>query len=288
MGNEVNLNPEHIFSILDKADGKADQKINASIWNQFAQICGGNKIQSEISQSDAMRSITTYISRATEATKKKIAEFVNKKSKDLEKNQTQNPQTNKPRLEVQPEQADRTRVAQSKPKLVPNSYNPIDGPITSKTLVSDPKTPINETLLLQAFDNVLNKILNGKNSVLKGQAAAYLKAAKEKNVNPFILMGITMHESANGTSNLAKNKNNVGGLLGKNGGITYKSVPDSISAAGNVVKNNYNNGRQTLEDLAMKGNYVCENNAGRKKWLGSVVNFAEKIRQEYNRLLKTA
>ncbi len=49
---------------LDKADGKYDGKISASVWNEYAKGYGGNEIQNEIDVVDAMNSITTYSVRA--------------------------------------------------------------------------------------------------------------------------------------------------------------------------------------------------------------------------------
>lgn len=48
---------------LDKADGKQDGKISASVWNEYAKAHGGNEIQDEINVVDAMNSITTYMVR---------------------------------------------------------------------------------------------------------------------------------------------------------------------------------------------------------------------------------
>ena len=82
MGNEINLNPETIYRRLDELDGglgtdnKGETFIRKSIWNEFADICGGKHINEQITKDDAMRSIKTYIQRATADTKKKIAQFL--------------------------------------------------------------------------------------------------------------------------------------------------------------------------------------------------------------------
>ena len=46
---------------LDAADGTKDGKINASIWNEFAQEHGGKTIKESIDVETAMNSITTYV-----------------------------------------------------------------------------------------------------------------------------------------------------------------------------------------------------------------------------------
>ena len=60
---------------LDKADGTADGKISASVWNKYAKEHGGNTIKNEISVNDAMNSITSYEVRnaKNKVTEKKIA-----------------------------------------------------------------------------------------------------------------------------------------------------------------------------------------------------------------------
>ena len=53
---------------LDKADGKQDGKISASIWNEYARAHGGKEIKNEINVIDATNSITTYsVREQTEA-----------------------------------------------------------------------------------------------------------------------------------------------------------------------------------------------------------------------------
>ena len=46
---------------LDAADGTKDGKINASIWNEFAQEHGGKTIKESIDVETAMKSITSYV-----------------------------------------------------------------------------------------------------------------------------------------------------------------------------------------------------------------------------------
>ena len=45
---------------LDAADGKKDGRIEASVWNAYAEENNGKKVKKDISVFDAMNSITTY------------------------------------------------------------------------------------------------------------------------------------------------------------------------------------------------------------------------------------
>ena len=57
---------------LDAADGTKDGKINASIWNEFAQEHGGKTINESIDVESAMNSITTYAIREAKKADKNI------------------------------------------------------------------------------------------------------------------------------------------------------------------------------------------------------------------------
>lgn len=81
--NEINtnLNPDLIFAKLDRLDKKgADEKIEACVWNQFAKVAGGKEIKNEILKEDAIKSISTYIARASSEVKEQIANFLNMQS----------------------------------------------------------------------------------------------------------------------------------------------------------------------------------------------------------------
>lgn len=74
-GNNLNVN--EIFAKLDAMDGGgADGKIEASIWNTFADVAGGKHIKNFINKDNAIKSISAYIARASEDVKNKISDFV--------------------------------------------------------------------------------------------------------------------------------------------------------------------------------------------------------------------
>ena len=152
---------------------------------------------------------------------------------------------------------------------------------------------INDNLLNLAFDNVINDLMRKggkKRSVLIGTASHFADAARKNNVDLFTLMGISMIESSYGTSKMALNKNNVGGLT-PNGrdGIHCQTVSDSINIAAKTLHNNvYNKGLDTIKSVGMKGNYCCAEQKTRAVWVKNVTFFANKVKTEYNRLLEQA
>ena len=54
----LNLNAAELFKKLDAKDGKVDNKIQASIWNEFADTAGGNRINNCIQKENALKSGT--------------------------------------------------------------------------------------------------------------------------------------------------------------------------------------------------------------------------------------
>ncbi len=86
----------------------------------------------------------------------------------------------------------------------------------------------------------LDKHLDG---VLKGKGAKLLELQKKYGVSASILAAIAIHESANGTSDAAKNKNNVGGVMSASSGFkelaTFDSVDECLEAMASNLKRNY-------------------------------------------------
>ena len=67
-----NTSAGQIAQKLDAADGTKDGKINASIWNKFAQEHGGKTIKESIDVETAMNSITTYVVRGAKSAGKAV------------------------------------------------------------------------------------------------------------------------------------------------------------------------------------------------------------------------
>lgn len=96
----------------------------------------------------------------------------------------------------------------------------------------------------------LNQILNGK---LKGAGDLFVAAGQQYNVNPALLAAISMHETGNGTSRAAYERNNVAGVMGANGLRNYSSVAESIlDMARNLRQNYLDEGKQTIAEIGAK------------------------------------
>lgn len=75
--------------------------------------------------------------------------------------------------------------------------------------------------------------------VLNGYGNVFDAAGKEYGIDPTLLAAISAHETGNGTSNAAKSKYNVGGMMGSDGLMSFNSLEDGIYAMARNLKRNY-------------------------------------------------
>ncbi len=96
----------------------------------------------------------------------------------------------------------------------------------------------------------LNQVLGGK---LTGMGETFVKAGQRFNVNPALLAAISQHETGNGKSNAAAEKNNVAGMMGSHGLKSYASIADSImDMAQNISKNYLGKGLSSIATIGSK------------------------------------
>ena len=137
--------------------------------------------------------------------------------------------------------------------------------------------------LCSRFNNLLLKNDKGKN-LLNNKGEAFIRISKKYNVDPVVLMSIALHESARGTSDVAKLRHNVGGVaLNKKGlkGVyrfkLYKRVEDSIDQMAETlsIHNNKSN-IQTVKELAKAGKYCAKHEAD--EWINGVMFYAKRLK----------
>ena len=196
--------------------------------------------------------------------------------------------------------ADATRVAESpevmamkmKTEQTQNTQAK-QQPINKKIDVNYPVSlNKNITYDTEVLNQALNNVLKKSNSKLKNTADSFLENAQKENVDPLICIGIAMHESANGTSWAARNRNNIGGIVdqaktrkaGRFVSRTFQNVQDSIKVVVDTISTRIQNGNKTINSIANSGRYCAKSVA--PAWAKNVANFAEQVRQEYNRLLQ--
>jgi beta-N-acetylglucosaminidase len=96
----------------------------------------------------------------------------------------------------------------------------------------------------------LNRHLKG---VLQNTGHFFEEAGKKYDIDPALLASISIHETGNGTSNAARFKFNVAGMMGKNGLKTYSSIEESIfDMARNLRQNYLDQGKLTIAQIGAK------------------------------------
>lgn len=97
------------------------------------------------------------------------------------------------------------------------------------------------------------KLENSLEGKLSGTANHFINAGKKYDIDPTLLSSIAIHETGNGSSRAVHDKNNVAGMMGKNGLRSYASVEDSIfDMARNLRKNYLNQGKDTIAEIGAK------------------------------------
>ncbi|WP_084243353.1 glucosaminidase domain-containing protein [Planomicrobium okeanokoites] len=96
----------------------------------------------------------------------------------------------------------------------------------------------------------LENTLGGK---LSGTSAHFINAGKKYDLDPNFLSAIAIHETGNGSSRAVNEKNNVAGMMGKNGLRSYDSLEESIfDMARNLRQNYLNQGITTVASVGAK------------------------------------
>ena len=161
---------------------------------------------------------------------------------------------------------------------------PIKTKITAQhnVVISD-NTVYDGKLMNQALNNLIKN-----NSKLKDKAAAFVKSAQKdalaNKLDPFVLIAISMEESAKGNSKASLQKNNIGGIMGKGGLRKFDNVESCIDSIANTINKRVKEGHKTISSIGYSGRYCAKSVA--PQWIKNVTRYAESLRQEYNKLLE--
>lgn len=143
----------------------------------------------------------------------------------------------------------------------------------TKILPKGSATTINTSCEMSAeeLDAAIAKLLPKKNldkNPMRGKGSVFWEMGKKYGVNPISIIAIAMHESARGISSGALKKNNIGGLMGKKGLMTFKSVDDCIEKMAQILQRHTQNRRETISKLGNSGRYCAKSSA--KNWIKDV------------------
>jgi len=131
----------------------------------------------------------------------------------------------------------------------------------------------------------LNKYLNNK-GVLQGKGESFMRAQEKYGISASVLVGIAVNETGNGKSNLALNKNNVGGIRisGSTEFKTFDSVDDCIMEMARILKEHYvNNSNLSLFKLYQVNAKYCpasdttDTEGVNNNWASAVEMYASEV-----------
>ena len=124
----------------------------------------------------------------------------------------------------------------------------------------------------------LNSDLGG---VLKGKGKYIVSSAKKYGICPVFLAAICMHESGNGTSNAARVKNNICGIMVKGKTLkTFDNVPDCIDYTAKLLSGGIYKKCKTVADIQKVYCPIGAKNDPtglNKNWLSGVVGYMKRI-----------
>jgi hypothetical protein len=133
-----------------------------------------------------------------------------------------------------------------------NTFEP--NPVMAMTpSINEQNIPLSteEPLRFQSINpEKLNQVLAGK---LTGMGEVFVRAGQKYNINPALITAIAQHETGNGKSRAASEKNNIAGMMGINGLKSYASIEDSImDMARNLSKNYLGSGLSSISKIGAK------------------------------------
>lgn len=110
---------------------------------------------------------------------------------------------------------------------------------------------LGDTLRFQSISaDKLNQAFDGK---LRGMGEIFIREGRRYNIDPAFLAAVAQHETGNGKSKAAIEKNNIAGMMGANGLRSYSSVEASIIDMARNLSNNYlEKGFSTISKIGSK------------------------------------
>lgn len=128
--------------------------------------------------------------------------------------------------------------------------------------------------------SAINKRLGG---VLANHGQDFISAGKKYDINPALLAAISMHETGNGTSSAAINKNNLGGMMSSDGSglMQFATFGEGLDKMASNLKRLYlDDGLDTIEKIQKRyaPNGAANDPTGlNSHWVGGVTNFYNRI-----------
>jgi beta-N-acetylglucosaminidase len=137
-----------------------------------------------------------------------------------------------------------------------------------------------ESLRFQSTNaDKLNQALDGK---LRGTGEIFIREGKRYNIDPAFLAAVAQHETGNGKSKAALEKNNIAGMMGANGLRSYSSIEASIIDMARNLSNNYlDKGFTTIPKIGSKYAPIGADNDPtglNNHWVTGVSHYLEQLK----------
>ena len=119
-------------------------------------------------------------------------------------------------------------------------------------VIIPPRIEVYEGMTMEELSAKLNRSLGG---ILAGHGDIIASHSLEMGVDPFITAAIMIHETGNGTSNIARNCYNFGGQKGSGCGAykRYDTIENGLRGIiDNLYKNYYAHGLTTVETIGRR------------------------------------
>lgn len=118
------------------------------------------------------------------------------------------------------------------------------------------------------------KLDRSLNSTLSGKGMTFANLAVDLGIDPYLSLAIVLEETGcnSNCSSAVNSKNNVGGMMGSGGLLSFESLDAGISAFMNNLKSNYYDKGLTTSE-AMNSKYAASTS-----WSSKVNNYIEKIK----------
>ena len=172
---------------------------------------------------------------------------------------------------------------------IPETKKKITSVSSVKAVELSPEYRVNVSSVVNS--SVLDQKLKG---VLRNKGNVIISCARQYNICPIFLTAVLMHESANGCSNFAENKNNVAGIMRVakvkvKGKWINKSVPKEFDSVEECIRftarllgsETYAGGkRDTIGEIQQVYCPIGAKNDPKKlngHWLGGVMGYMEKL-----------
>ncbi|GIO11943.1 hypothetical protein J19TS2_14980 [Cohnella xylanilytica] len=153
---------------------------------------------------------------------------------------------------------------------------------TSMTAKSEPHKPFDKVQSPSGLTaEAIEALFKGTGLANQGLEKAIMELEDQYGINAYFTIAVMKLESGNGTSKVAKTRNNLFGLNSNNGTgyLRFKTKVDSVKRFGQLISKNYiGKGYTTIEKIGRK---YCPANS---KWPGLVKNV---INRDYKRVLSS-